>query len=229
MFDIKITDNTTYCEIHQVNPLRWKTLFKEEDGTFTDQSGWVKCKDFYNDTVAYFKEGTVFSIYGYDNKVKRNDGGVYFLLKHIQNKGTFVHNLNVMNVRLFKDLKCSVGYWDHEGDKAVIFIPAELWESTYRISMVTFVIRLCNYQGFGYETWDDFWAPDAPANTVETAFSTQAKKNAKEMGFTVPAKYDGLWYFAGEGFDSKLKPKQTGGVIHNNGVTSWSLAMSNAK
>lgn len=227
MFKIKQTNNSGYCEVPQKNPLRWKTLFREEDGNFSDQSGWVKCKDFYNDTVAFFKEGSVFSIYDYQNKIKKNDDGVYFLLKFIGDKKSFLHNLNVVNVQLFKDLKCSVGYWDQGDDEVVICIPNELWESTYRISMVTFVIRLCNY-GNTYNVWDDMWDTMSPAYQIESAFSPAAKENAKKLGFLVPDQFKDYWYFAGPAHNSKVAPKLTGNIIHNNGVTNWSEFMKQA-
>lgn len=228
MFKIKLSNNTTYSEVGQINPLRWKTLFKEQDGTFCDQSGWVKCKDFYNDTVAYFKENSVFSIYGYQNQIKHNDEGVYFLLKFIKDKPSFFKNMDVVNERLEKDLGCRVNVLDHdENDEVVICIPMPLWESTYRISMVTFVIRLCNY-GQEYKCWEDLWDTHAPAYKVESAFTQDAKNNALQLGFLVPEKFAEYWFYAGPQYNSKEAPKTTGGIIHNNGVSNWSKFMKEA-
>jgi len=224
MFNITIKDKTTYAEVPQVNPLKWKTLFKEADNTFVDQSGWIKCKDFYNDTVAFFKAGSVFSIYSYQNQVKKNEEGVYFLLKFIKDKKSFFLNIEMMNKQLFKDLKCSVGVWDHKDDEVVVLIPNELWESTYRISMVTMVIRLCNY-GVLYETWADLWKDKAPAISVDHAFTPEAIANAKEYGFLVPKQYKGYWYYAGKAHNSRENPSLTGSIIHNNGVSNWSMFM----
>lgn len=227
MFNIKLTDTSTYAEVGQINPLRWKTLFKEEDGSFTDQSGWVKCKDFYNDTVAYFKEGSVFSIHSYQNKIKKNDEGVYFLLKYIKDKASFFRNIEVMNQRLFTDLKCSVGVWDQGNDEVVICVPLELWETTYRISMVTFVIRLCNY-GNEYKCWEDFWDTHAPSYKIESAFTQDAKNNAVQLGFLVPEAFKDYWWYCGPAYNSKVKKNQTGSTIHNNGVSNWSMFMKQA-
>lgn len=224
MFKIKQTDKSTYAEMSQTNPIRWKTLYREGGDVFSDQSGWIKCKDFYNDTVAFFKEGSVFSIYSYQNQVKKNEEGVYFLLKFIGDKKSFFSNIEMVNKRLFLDLKCSVGLWDHEKDEVVILIPNELWESTYRISMITMVVRLCNY-GVKYEKWEDLWKDKAPATTVDRAFTDEAIANAKEYGFLVPKQYAGYWYYAGKEFNSKVKPQLTGGIIHNNGVSNWSMFM----
>lgn len=227
MFKINIKDKTTYAEVGQTNPLRWKTLFRETKDAFTDQSGWIKCKDFYNDTVAYFKEKSVFSIYGYKNAIKKNDEGVYFLLKFIKDKPSFFHNIGVMNERLKADLGCVVGAWDHNEDEVVILIPTELWETTYRISMVTFVIRLCNY-GNTYNVWEDFWNTHAPSYKTEHAFTQDAKNNALKLGFRVPKEFDKYWYYAGPSYNSQKNPKQTGSIIHNNGVSNWSEFMKQA-
>jgi hypothetical protein len=226
MFKIMFQDNTTYNEVGQVNPLRWKTLWKQPDGAFVDQSGWIKCKDFYNDTVAYFKEGSVFYIYGYKNAIKKNEEGVYFLLKFIKDKPTFFKNMESVNEQLFADLCCNVQVLDMDADdEVVVCIPLELWESTYRISMITMVVRLCNY-GVLYKTWEDIWAEKSPVNTVEQAFTAEAKANAKTLGFLVPDKFKEFWYFAGPEFNSKKAPRPPQDVIiHNNGVSNWSEFM----
>jgi hypothetical protein len=224
MFKIVQNDKSTYCEVPQTNPLRWKTLFREADGSFVDQSGWIKCKDFYNDTVAYFKEGSVFSIYSYKNAIKKNEEGVYFLLKFIADKESFLHNIEALNPQLSFDLGTCLECWDQGDDEVVILIPNELWESTYQISLVTMMIRLCNY-GVVYEKWDDFFAEKAPINTVEHAFTEDAKKNAQKWGFKVPEPFGEYWYYCGPEYNSKVKPKQTGGYIHNNGVSNWSEFM----
>jgi len=225
MFKIYQNNNTRYAEVHQVNPLRWKTLYKQDDGTFVDQSGWVKCKDFYNDTVAFFKAGTEFSVYGYRNKIKKNNEGVYFLLKFIKDKPSFLDNLyKVVNAQLFSDLKCQIGIWDQGEDEVVVMIPNELWESTYRISMITYVIRLCNY-GINYSCWDDLWSTNSPSHQLDHAFTKTAITNAKKYGFKVPEQFNKYWFFAGKAYNSEQTPTITGHVIHNNGVSNWSEFM----
>jgi hypothetical protein len=221
---INQSNNKTYCEVPQTNPLRWKTLYRNNDGSFFDQSGWVKCKDFYNDTVAFRKAGSVFSIYGYENNIKMNDEGIYFLLKYIKDKPSFFHNLEVVNKQLFDDLECVIAATDHEKDELVILIPNELWESTYRISMITMVVRLCNY-GVKYESWEDMWKAGAPSQQIEHAFTKDAKENALKLGFKVPPQFTKYWYYAGPDYNSEKNPKQTGGIIHNNGVSNWSQFM----
>lgn len=217
---LKLTNHTTYLEVGQVNPLRWKTLFKEKDGSFIDQSGWIKCKDFFNDSLAYFKSGQVFSIYGYKNNIKKNEEGVYFLLKDIKDMDSFISGMNVMNVRMFKDLKCEVSYWQHGKEQAIILLPNPIWESTYILSLATMIIRCCNY-GYQYKEWEDFYGVGAPMNTVEHAFDPEAKKNTKEWGFLVPKAFRKFWWYGGKAYNSKTMPDVTGGTIHNNGVCGW--------
>jgi hypothetical protein len=223
-FNIKLTNDSRYCEVGQTNPLRWKTLFKEKDGSFIDQSGWIKCKDFFNDTLAYFKVGTKFSIYGYKNDIKKNEEGVYFLLKEIKDMDSFIDGLNVMNVRLFKDLKCEVAYWPQEKGQCVILLPNQIWESTYILSLATMIIRCANY-GYKYKEWEDFFAPGTPMNTVEHAFTEKAKKFTKEHGFLVPKEYRKYWWFFNKQHNSGTNPNATGGTIHNNGACEWTNGM----
>lgn len=225
-FSLKLTNNKTYCEVGQVNPLRWKTLFREGD-TFIDQSGWIKCKDFFNDTVAFFKEGSVFSIYSYDNNIKKNDEGVYFLLKNIADMPTFCSNLDVMNQQLKADLGCHVGLFpqpNEEKNQCIVLIPNELWETTYRISMVTYIIRLSNY-GYKYTDWNSIWSTMAPSHTLDHAFSPAALKNAKQYGFKPLPGYEKYWWYCGEQYNSEVLKGQTGLTIHNNGCSSWSMYM----
>lgn len=224
MLQITQTNKQVYNEVGQNNPLRWKTLFRNSDGSFIDQSGWIKCKDFYNDTVAFFKAGSVFSIYGYANNIKKNKEGVYFFLKYIADKKLFQHNITVVNKQLEEDLGCSIDILDHIGDELVILIPNELWESTYRISMITMVVRLCNYTT-KYSKWEDLWAPNAPANISEHAFTQEAKDNALKLGFLVKKQFGKYWFFAGKRHNSEVAPKTMFDIIHNNGVSNWSMWM----
>lgn len=224
MLKLSLNNNDTYSEEKQKNPIRWKILYKQEDGVFTDQTGWIKCKDFFNDVVAYLKEGTVFSIYRFDNQIQKNDEGMYVLLNYIEDKPTFLSNMQVVNERLQEDLQCSIEVLDHEDDMVVVNIPNPLWESTYRISLATMVIRLSNY-GYLYEDWHSLWKEGAPIHTMESAFSPEAIENVAEKGFLVAEPMQDFWWFCGKDFNSKKAPEQGGGLIHNNGVSDWTRWM----
>ena len=40
-------DKGAYTEIGQPNPMRWAILSKNTDGTYKNESSWLKCKDFF--------------------------------------------------------------------------------------------------------------------------------------------------------------------------------------
>lgn len=224
---ITLTNNSSYCEVPQVNPLRWKTLHKVGDNEFVDQSGWWKCKDFLNDTVAFFKQGSKFSIYSYKNDIKANDEGVYFLLNFIANKDRFQKNLEVVNKRLNADLGCKVDVVPVDDKKQlIILIPPVCWESTYRISMITLLIRLCNYDQ-EFKKWEDIWDSKSVLfkDGVVASSHTYFLNNAKTMGFAVPKQFQEYWYYAGPNYNSTKLPKQTGLIIHDDGILSWSMWM----
>lgn len=221
-FNLKLNNNKYYSEIGQKNPLRWKVLYKNADTSLEDQTGWIKCKDFFNDSVAYFKAGSEFEVCGYQSKIKKNDEGVYFLLKYITDMKSFLANIDVVSAQIHKDLGTGLTCVPNDGaaDEAILLIPNELWESTYRISLVTFVIRCCNY-GYQFKSWKDVWATEAPSHTQERAFSVDAINRARDDGFKLPEKYAKYWFFAGKDHNSEKAPNTKGGIIHNNGCTNW--------
>lgn len=215
--------NKTYLEVSQKNPLRWVVLYRENEEEFTCQTGRVKCKDFFNDNLAYFKHGVNFNMYGYDAKLKKNEEGVYFLLLNVGDMNTFIHNINVLNVKLHEQLKCEIAYWQHEKD-VVILLPNPLWENTWRMSLATALIRCSNY-GYRHEKWEDFFHSQAPLVSMDRVFDELTRNNTEKWGFLVPEDFKGLWYFCGKDYNSKKQPKQTGDTIHNNGCCNWSLFM----
>ena len=224
MFKTKITHKNTYSEINQPNPLRWRIMHREKD-TLTSQSGLIKCKDFFNDVVAYKNAEHKFSIYGFKNEIKFNRYGVYFLLIKIADRDKFFANLDVLNQRLQQDLDTKVSYYKaaRGKDRAIIHIPNPLWKSTYYISLVTMLIRLCNYN-YEYKEWEDFFKPDAPMNTVDGAFNDKAKALTKTHGFALPQAKD-YWYYARYGFTSQSNKPLSSSVIHNNGCSDWAMAL----
>lgn len=222
MFKIAPIPGTTYSELHQVNPLRWVMLFRESEDKFTCQTGLVKCKDFFNDNLAYFKHGIKFGIWGYTSEAKKNDEGVYFLLKNIDDQECFLNNIDVINEKLMEQLSCKLSYWKQDKD-VVMLLPNPIWESTWRLSLVTILIRCSNY-GYKHAKWEDFFEHKAPLVAVDKVFDPLATKNCKAWGFIVPHKdAEGCWWYCGPDYNSKKQPNQTGGTIHNNGCCNWSM------
>ena len=219
MLELKLTHKNTYAEIGQANPMRWRLLHKRK-GVFYSQSGLIKCKDFFNDVVAWKRAKQKFSIYSFSNKVKFNRDGMYFHLTSISNDLLFKHNLDVLNTRIKEDLGVEISYFKHTDTSAVICIPHKLWKNTYYISLVSMMIRLCNYDK-QYETWGDFFDEKAPLCTIETAFSKKTREYTKENGFKIPANLRKFWFWAGKDYHSGNQVKPMGSVIHNNGVNNW--------
>ena len=228
MFKLKNTHQTTYGEIHQPNPLRWRIMFREKN-VLSSQSGIIKCKDFFNDVVAWKKAKMAFSMYSFKNDIKFNRYGVYFHITGIEDRDRFFANLDVLNQRLQQDLNTKVSYYKASRCKtaAIIHIPNPLWENTYRISLVTMMIRLSNY-AMAYEGWDDFFKEDAPMCTADKAFTKEAQKLTKAFGFNPPAITNGCWYYSTHGYISKKCPKPAVSIIHNNGCSSWAKALEGA-
>jgi hypothetical protein len=228
MFKIEIKHKNTYAEIAQKNPLRWQ-IMKREKNTLTSQSGLIKCKDFFNDVVAWKNGNHAFNIYNFDNKIEFNRYGVYFLLTEIADRDMFFANLEVLNSRLQADLNTKISFYKTTNkDKVVIHIPNPLWKNTYYISVVSMMIRLCNY-AYAYEGWDGFFKEDAPLNTVESSFNDQAKARVKEFGFALPDFAKDCWYFARFGYTSKSGKEIIPSAIHNNGASDWALALLETK
>lgn len=219
MFKLNITHTNSYNEIPQSNPIRWRIMYKSKD-TLNSQSGLLKCKDFFNDVVAYKNSKKEFSIYNFSNKVKFNREGLYVHLTEIANCEMFCNNLAVVNARLYKDLKTFLNYECLEDGSVVVCIPHKLWRTTYYISLVTMAIRLCNYK-MAYDSWESMFDKKAPAITTESAFTQQAIKYVTKKGFRIPVKLRKMWFWAGDKYHSGNQEKPMASVIHNNGVSSW--------
>jgi len=211
-----------YAEMPQPNPLSWRIMHKRGD-TLVSQSCPIRCKDFFNDVVAWKQAKYAFSIYGFDNCVKFNKDGLHVLLTNIADMGKFMYNFAVVAVKLDEDLGVDIQTYDvPEG--VVIIIPNKVLKSTYYTSLLTMMIRCCNYD-VDYESWDDFFADGAPMNTVENAFDDDAKAFTKQHGFKLLPKYRKLWYNSTHGYNSASGHDLVASIIHNNGVVSWVKSM----
>ena len=208
----------TYSEISQVNPLRWEILYRDGNN-FIPQTGKIKCKDFFNDIVSK-KNDYTFTIYGFNSTdVLLNKEGLYVRLTSIADMDQFIKNVEkVINTRLKADLQCSIWTQKIRKSSALLFIPNELFGSTYLISLVTYLIRLCNY---GKDLEDFNTVFDSVPAITDNALNPKAKALAKAWGFGVPEQYKEFWYYAGSSYNSKTAPSPSSSVIHNNGVCNW--------
>ena len=212
-----------YAEIDQPNPLRWRIMHRKKD-VLTSQSCLIKCKDFFNDVVAWKKAKKAFVIYGFRNNIKFNREGLYLHLTEVGEMDVFVNNLYKVNQRVFDDLKVYLEYTIMDDHSIVVMIPNKLWSNTYYISLVSMMIRLCNYN-VKYDTWESFFDDNAPINTVEEAFNDNAKAFTKKNGFKLLTKYRKLWYNSTDGWNSASGKELIGSIIHNNGVCDWVKSM----
>ena len=224
MFEINILKKHKgqYAEIDQPNPLRWRIMHRSKD-VLTSQSCLIKCKDFFNDVVAWKKAKKAFTIYSFKNNVKFNKEGLYLFLTEIENRELFMNNLEIVQEKLLQDLKDTFAFSEHE-DGIVVLIPRKIFNTTYYISLLTMMIRLCNYNT-KYTDWDSFFDENAPLNTVEEAFNDNAKAFTQKNGFKLLTKYRKLWYNSTNGWDSASGKDLIGSIIHNNGVCDWVKSM----
>jgi hypothetical protein len=209
----------TYHESQQNNPIRWKLLYREGD-IFIAQAGWWKCKDFFNDVVAFGYQKVPFSCYQFTNKVKKNDEGYYVLVKYIQKPDTFLWNINLLNKKLEADLGCQLKVFAGDtADEYIILMPNEVWRSTYIISLLTWCLRAANYST-AFDTWEDWFGPQSVRGR-EGAMSHETKLYAKKHGFKVDEKFSKYWYYCGADYNSEKMPLATGTIIHNCGAQAW--------
>jgi len=223
MFKLDITHNTKYGEVAQVNPLRWRIMHRDKK-TLTSQSGLIKCRDFFNDVVAWKQAQYKFGIYSFQNDVKFNKAGLYFHLTNIDQITRFKKNIAVLNKRLLEDCNTKLSVYTQGSKQVVLHIPNALWESTYQISAVSMLIRVANYK-YEFTDWDSIFSDESPLCTIETSFSADAKALVKAQGFKVPEKATGCWYYDINGFNSKSKTEFYNSIIHNNGCSRWAAAL----
>lgn len=227
MLDITLTHNETYSENPQVNSLRWRIMYKNEDGSFVDQAAVMKCKDIFNDVVAKITGDKEFVKYYFNNSsIKSNQEGIYILLTGVNSPKTkFAQNvLTILNPRLEKDLGCIVEL-EVEDEKTMILIPPKVWTSTYYISLLSLLIRGCNYNIL-IKDWDHLFTvlyENEGVNTCSIGFPYLRKEHCQqlcEVGFNVPLA-EKHWFYASGMNSEKYDDYSLPSVVHDNGVVSW--------
>jgi hypothetical protein len=229
MFKINTaTFRGTYNEAEQRNPICWRFMYKEFDGSLTPQAAQMKCKDFFNDAVAA-KHNKRFEIYGYNNEnLKFNEEGLYVLVKNVKDK-SFYSNLLVINERLEKDLGCQMTIWENKHDEAVLLFPNGVLDATYYMSVLALTIRCSNY-GYIYKTWEDFWSTNAPTLTQERGLGAPLYEQLKTYGFKKPEGTEKYWWYQSKAINSETPSSLNYGFssyIHNAGALSWLTNLRN--
>lgn len=215
----------TYSEIGQPNPMRWEILWKDDNGTYHPQTGKIRCKDFFNDVVSKIMGDHTFLIYGFDSStIKVNDEGVWFRLSNIADPDQFMDNAEkAINVKLMEqtDNNVRLSLFKLPRKKVLVFIPKYVFTSTYLTSLVTYVLRLCNY-GEALPSFEYALSDDSVAYNTDNAIKYKGRALALKWAYKVPEEFSKYWYYSSDVYNSKTEPKPMyAGVIHNNGVMSW--------
>lgn len=227
LFKIKVNEHAPLNEVGQVNAIRWQILKELGEGEFETQSQVMKCTDYFNDVVAKKVAGTNFGVYGFDNtNIKfEADGGLFVQVTNI--KTTFLENLAAINAQLRADLGCEVEFCKDDRKNALILhFPDAVLRTTYRVSLLCWVLRLSNYDVV-FKKWEDIWKlPNSPANTVEGHLKgPRVAPYAAKHGFKVATDFDKYWWFSGLSYNSEKDPGAKGTVVHNCGCASWCNSM----
>lgn len=207
-----------YAEVPQINPLRWEILYLDGD-TLVPQTAKFKCKDFLNDIVSA-RNGHAFSIYLFDSTTyKTNDDGVWFRLTEIKDYQQFKDNVD-KTINVFFDPKVEplVTIDQIDATTALMFMPAHIFANTYKISLCSYLVRLCNY-GEVFNSFNE--ALESTAAQTDRAIQEAGKKLALEWKMDVPEEYSKYWYYAGAEYNSEKQTKASSSIIHNNGVLNW--------
>lgn len=227
MLNITLTHNETYSENPQPNSIRWRIMYKNEDGSFVDQAAVMKCKDFFNDVVAKVTGNKEFIKYIFDNKdIKSNEEGIYLLLTGLNSPKTiFARNVeNIINPRLKEELGCVV-LMEIEPEKVMMLVPKKVWSSTYYISLLSLLIRGCNYNE-KVDGWDEMfrllYTKEGLYNNPTGCgyLKEEHIKVLSEVGFNVPLA-EKHWFYSSGVNSEKYEDYNLSSIVHNNGVVEW--------
>ena len=173
----KINEDLPYnlTESHQSNPLRW-TIVSVDGDTITPLAPVMKCKDYFNDVVAA-KYEVFFEQYGFNNIVVPKQEGLDVLLTFVKFPETLKSKLSLVEnpahpvqVRVVDD------------ESLLIYIPEYYFKNTYRISLLTYLIRLCNSTPLQLESCVDF------ISCLESTLATESLGPVSYTHLTLPTK-----------------------------------------
>lgn len=213
----------TYSEVGQTNPLRWMFLQEREPGVYQSSSGWIKCKDFFNDVVYYRETGTGFQIYGFacDTVGTAKDKDVSFLLKGT--KEGFQDNLGALNAYLIgHDLPMITRHETERGQ--MIVIPSFYWTNTYYISLLSLLIRICNTKE-SFDLWQS--VIDQKIKGDDQGLIDTVKKVG--IWFDLPESHKDYFVYINDtyyGKDGQYHGSFYSNIIHDNGMLGWYRALN---
>lgn len=211
-----------YSEILQQNSIRWVILKKDGDN-FVSQSSALKCKDFFNDWVYTRKTGKPMSIYSFDTgKMTDIDPSKAGFLLVYNLTTEFKHNLHILNTWLEEQGTPGIFILEDyileelPGDfkSMIIEIPPYFLENTYRISLLSLLIRLMNVKNT-FNSWESIL--NFTYNTQDQFLFDVAKTS--KLWFQPHPKIEKYIWYAGEEYNSEKHFNPT--YIHNNGIFNW--------
>ena len=211
-------------ENSQSNPLRWHLLYKEEDESFTDQTGVFRCKDYFNDFVAKYL-GLDTHAYGMDTtKIKLNEEGTYILLTSLTGIKQFLLHLEIISQES-KNYGFSGLTFSKEEKNVLLFIPKDYYVSTYTISFLTYLIRIAHKNSV-CESFKQLTLESANSK-VDQPFSHHHDA-IMVASFEAPVKDE--WILVGKTFKDRIMSGESVGYsssIHNAGCYSWMYQIKN--
>lgn len=212
---------TVYAENGQTNPIRYVVYYKNEDGTYQAQTNEFKCKDFFNDMVAWY-HGIKFLRYGMDfREFNLNEEGVYVELRNL--KPQFLDNVKVVLGEEFKVFGAEVSFEKIGARKTsvMMFIPRKFFSCTYFISYLTLMLRNCNWD-VSYTSPGDIFSYSGSDGLLKTSKAIMNKWPLKDEPW-----FSEYWYYYRAEINSK-KPYQQeywDSCVHNCGVVQWSIQL----
>lgn len=228
MLKITLTHNETYAENPQANSIRWRIMYKKDDGSFVDQAAVMKCKDFFNDVVAKVTGGKEFIKYSFNNEdIKSNEEGIYILLTGVNSPKTiFARNITkILNPRLKEELGCGMDL-EVEPARVMLLIPSKVWTSTYYISLLSLLIRGCNYNIL-IKDWDHLFTVLYEKEGYGSSYATGCEylrkehcQQLSEVGFNIPLA-EKYWFYSMSFNSESYEDYALASTVHDNGVVSW--------
>ena len=153
--------NGHYNELSQYNPMTWSIgSFDKSANTFYPLVRPMKCRDYFNDVAyIYTAEDNIpitisrtykqygFEVFDLPYQMFRTQGGIHILLQNLcpefqaHVEGPLVEFLEKHKAEQLPEFI----FDEQDKTKCVVFIPDFYWRRTYRVSLLTQLIRMCNY------------------------------------------------------------------------------------
>lgn len=216
-------------ENDQANSIRWQTVERIDDELYMAICPKFKCKDYFNDFVVFKHFKVVFTQYGMQSDWVKFDehGGFYCYLTGL--KKSFLNNMSeIINPSLMDNYGILLELeMNEDSSEAIIYFPSQACANTYRISLITMLIRNAN-ENIQFTDWEDFMKR---SNFQNEMYGCSLKDHANynriyTNDYCLNAESDYVFYM-GKHYNSKVgvetseKIKNFQGSLHNNGFRNW--------